>query len=289
MSFQLAARELHLTPSAVSHHIKALESYLGQTLFVRLNRGLRLTTAGTSYLSLVRDALEKIDEAGFLVRERRPTELLRIRSGPSFAEKWLLPRLPAFLVENPHIEMQIDTRSATGVFRFGEVDLEIHYGRIEGAGLIVEPLCAETILPLCSPGLLRGPNPLRSVDDLARHTLIESELAAVTWSTWLAQHRGSGLNAPRLRFDRSTLAILAAVYGMGIALEGDLLANEELLSGRLVTPFPLRDTAVSGPLRYLAIPESNVKVPIVQSFREWLHRQMQSAMHRAPVKPEENT
>src|SRR5581483_559852 len=81
MSFQLAARELHLTPSAVSHHIKALESYLGQTLFVRLNRGLRLTTAGTSYLGLVRDALEKIDEAGFLVRERRPTELLRIRSG----------------------------------------------------------------------------------------------------------------------------------------------------------------------------------------------------------------
>lgn len=277
MSFQLAARELHLTPSAVSHHIKALETYLGQPLFLRLNRGLRLTSAGSSYCGLVRHALEKIDEASFLVRERRPTAQLRIRSGPSFAEKWLVPRLPMFLLEQPHVEILIDTRSPTGEFRSREIDIEIHYGRIEGAPtLTIEPLCEETILPLCSPVLLKGPNPLRNIEDLSRHTLIESERAAITWSTWLQQHHGNAINPPRLRFDRSTLALQAAVYGLGIALEGDLLASEELVSGRLVTPFSLRDTAMREPLRYLVIPESSFKLPNVEAFREWLLRQMQT-------------
>jgi LysR family transcriptional regulator, glycine cleavage system transcriptional activator len=275
MSFQLAARELNLTPSAVSHHVKALETHLGQALFLRLNRGLRLTAAGESYCSFIRHALEKIDDAGLLIRERKPAERLRIRSGPSFAEKWLLPRLPVFLVENPHIEILIDTRSPAGDFRSREIDVEIHYGRVERAsGLIVEPLCEETILPLCSPVLLRGPIALRNIEDLARHTLIESERAAITWSTWLHQHHGTAFNAPRLRFDRSTLALQAAVYGLGIALEGDLLASEELAAGRLITPFSLRDTAVREPLRYLVIPRPSAKLPNVRTFRDWLLREM---------------
>lgn len=276
MSFQLAARELSLTPSAVSHQIKTLESHLGHSLFVRMNRSLALTPGGAHYYQFVREALQKITEGSLALQDSAPNESLTIRSGTSFAQRWLLPRLPLFLAEHPQIDFMIDTRSPRGEFRAGGVDLEIRYGRPKGSDAHVEALREETILPMCSPALVRGPNPLRDIGDLANHTLIESKLSEVTWSMWLSAQKGNTRNMRQLLFDNTSLALEAAVYGLGVALEGDFLASKELASGRLVTPFLLRDMAMRAPLRFLVIPHAKRKLHTVRSFRDWLMREMKA-------------
>jgi LysR family transcriptional regulator, glycine cleavage system transcriptional activator len=276
MSFQLAARELSLTPSAVSHQIKALETHLGRALFVRKNRALTLTPAGRNYYLFVREALQKIGEGSRALQASPPHDTLTIRTGVSFAQRWLLPRLPLFLAENPRIDLVLETRGPSDELAAGSPDLEIRYGRPKAADMHVEALREETILPLCSPSLLRGPNPLRDVADLANHTLIESKLSQVTWSMWLDARKADIGNVRQLLFDRTGLALQAAVYGMGVTLEGDFLASEELASGRLVTPFFLRDRAMRAPLRFVVIPKSKRKLHTVRSFRDWLMREMQS-------------
>src|SRR5579872_4239824 len=189
MSFQRAARELKLTPSAVSHQIHALEAHLGQALFLRLSRTLRLTQAGNNYYRYVRAAIEQLDEGSRALHDTKPRQKLCVRTGGSFAEKWLLPRLPLFLAENPHVEFLLDTRTFEGE-EPREPDMEIRYGKLNSPQFEAEPLAAETVVPLCSPALLRGPNPLREPADLAKQTLIESERSLVTWSMWLEQHHG---------------------------------------------------------------------------------------------------
>lgn len=276
MSFQLAARELNLTPSAVSHQIKALETHLSRALFVRTNRNLALTPAGRNYYIFVRDALQKIADGSRALQESPRNEILTVRSGGSFAERWLLPRLPLFLSEHPRIDLVIDTQRTIGPVRTSDIDVEIRYGRPTGSDLDVEPLREETILPLCSPMLIRGPNPLRDIADLANHTLIESKFSQITWSMWLSAQNGSIRNLRQLLFDRTNLALQAAVYGLGVALEGDFLAKEELATGRLVTPFLLRDTAMRVPLRFVVIPKAKRKLHTVRSFRDWIMREMQS-------------
>jgi len=275
MSFQFAAKEMNLTPSAVSHHIKSLELHLGHPLFLRMNRALRLTSAGAKYQTFVREALDKIDlgTTNFL-REQPIGERLFVRAGSSFTQKWLLPRLPMFLADNPHIDLLIDTRGPGGFFETEDVDIEIRYGHSDVAGLRIEPLQAERIQPLCSPALLRGSGRLRDPRDLARHTLIESVGSQVTWSKWFAEFKDIHINPPGLRFDRSSLALQAAVYGLGVALEGDFLASEELASGRLVYPMSPRRGAIRTPLRFLMIPETKFKRAGVQAFRQWLLREM---------------
>lgn len=271
MSFQLAARELSLTPSAVSHQIKTLEEHLGRPMFVRMNRALSLTPAGQGYYHFVREALQKINDASRVMEESPQNETLTIRSGISFAERWLLPRLPLFLAEHPRIDLVIDTRSEFGA---PGADLEIRYGPTKASGVHVEPLREETIQPLCSPALLRGPNALSDIRDLANHTLIESKRSIVTWAIWLSAQKATMGNKRQLLFDSTILALQAAVYGLGVALEGDFLANEELASGRLVTPFHLRDMGVKTPLRFLVIPNAKRKLKTVRSFREWLIREI---------------
>ncbi len=276
MSFQLAARELSLTPSAVSHQIKGLEEHLGRPLFVRMNRRLALTPAGRSYYTFVSDALRRIADGSRALRESPRNEVLTVRCGGSFAERWLLPRLPLFLAEHPRIDLVIQTRSAVGDFGPSGADLEIRYGRPTGSDIEVQALREDAILPMCSPILVRGPNPIRDIGDLSKHTLIESSFSQVSWSRWLREQNASIRNMRQLLFDTTSLALQAAVYGLGVALEGDFLAKEELASGRLVTPFPLRDMAIRLPLRFLVVPRSKRKLRTVQSFREWLMREMQS-------------
>ena len=270
MSFRMAAEELNITPSAVSHNIKELELHFGHTLFVRFNRSLQLTTNGTSYYRYVREALERIDIGTSQLQHVQQPETLRVRVGSSFAQKWLLPRLPVFLAEHPHIDLLIDTRGPGGFFKSDDIDIAVPYGRPERTTAIIEPLRDERIVPLCSPALLRGPNRLREPRDLAKQTLIESEGSQVRWSAWLARFKNMRINPPRLRFDRSSLALQAAVYGLGIALESEFLASEELASGRLTTPFELRSTAIEAPLRFLVIPREKLKMPKVQAFRQWI-------------------
>jgi LysR family glycine cleavage system transcriptional activator len=271
-SFLAAAKELHVTTSAISHHIKSLEAYLSTRLFMRLNRGVRLTLEGAAFFESIHEAYERIDEGTQRLLGRPQLEVLTVRTGVSFGLRWLVPRLPFFLAENPGIDLRIVTPTVVLGAQPQPADVEIRYGPVAQPGMYVEPLAEEDIVPMCSPALLKGPRALRTPEDVSRFRLIESSLNEVTWSSWLAANHIVVREFSRLRFDNILLALQAAVSGLGIVLEGDLLAGEDLVSGRLVVPPALRDYSVRRSMRTFVVPETQARSEKVRLFRDWLMR-----------------
>ena len=269
-SFLAAAEELNITTSAISHHIKALETFLSTRLFVRLNHGVRLTLDGASFFESIHEAYEHIDEGTQRLIGRPQPEVLTVRTGVSFGLRWLMPRLPFFLSENPDIDLQIVTPTASVGARLQNVDVEIRYGAVTQPGMYVEPLAEEAIVPMCSPALLKGARALRTPRDLVKFRLIESTLNDVTWSSWTSANRIALNESPRLQFDNILLALQAGVSGLGIVLEGDFLAGEDLASGRLVVPSALSDFSVRRSMRSFVVPQTQATSRKVVLFRDWL-------------------
>jgi len=270
-SFGRAADELNITKSAVSHHMKNLELFLKTPLFLRLNKGVRLTVEGATYYESIHEAYQHINHGTqrFLGSPKR--ELLTLRCGVSFGYRWLTPRLPLFLSENPGIDLRIVTPTDKFDARAEPVDVEIKYGVGNQPGMHVEPLLEENLLPMCSPALLKG-NSLREPSDLGKFRLIESELNEYSWSSWLTANHVGITEFSRLRFDNIILALQAAVSGLGVVLEGDFLATEELAAGRLVVPPALRGLVARKSLRNFIVSETQAKSERVMLFREWLFR-----------------
>jgi LysR family glycine cleavage system transcriptional activator len=234
-SFWRAADELNITKSGISHHIKALEVFLDTKLFVRLSRGVRLTVEGVTYYESIHEAYRHIDDGTQRLLGSPQRETLTVQCGVSFGYRWLTPRLPLFLSENPGIDLRILTPTAKLEDRSDAVDIEIRYGPSSEPGMHVESLFEENIVPMCSPAILKGRG-LLEPGDLSKFRLIESDLSEYSWSSWLSANRIGISDFSRLRFDNIMLALQAAVSGLGIALEGEFLASEELAAGRLVIP-----------------------------------------------------
>ncbi len=273
-SFWQAADELHITKSAVSHHIKNLEHFLRTPLFIRLSKGVRLTVEGATYFESIHEAYRHIDHGTqrFLGSPKR--DILTLRCGVSFGYRWLTPRLPLFLSEYPGIDLRVVTPTAKFDIRSDPVDVEIRYGGVSQPGMHIEPLLEENIVPMCSPSLLKGSS-LREPGDLGKFRLIESELSDFSWSSWLTANRVGITEFSRLRFDNIILALQAAVSGLGVALEGEFLASEELAAGRLVIPPALRGLTARKSLRNFIVPETQAKSEKVLLFRDWLFRMVQ--------------
>ncbi len=274
-SFWRAADELNITKSGISHHIKALENFLDTKLFVRLNRGVRLTVEGVTYYEAIHEAYRHIDDGTQRLLGSPQRETLTVQCGVSFGYRWLTPRLPLFLSENPGIDLRIVTPSAKLEDRSDAVDIEIRYGPASEPGMHVESLFEENIVPMCSPALLKGSS-LRDPGDLSKFRLIESELSEYSWSSWLSANHIGISDFSRLRFDNIMLALQAAVSGLGIALEGDFLASEELAAGRLVVPPALRGLVARKSLRHFIVPETQAYTDKVQIFRDWIFRMIDS-------------
>lgn len=270
-SFWRAAHELHITKSGISHHIKALEIFLDKKLFVRLNRGVRLTVEGVMYYESIHEAFLHIDDGTQRLLGSPQRETLTVQCGVSFGYRWLTPRLPLFLSENPGIDLRIVTPTAKLEDRSDAIDIEIRYGPASEPGMHVESLFEENIVPMCSPAILKGSS-LREPSDLSKFRLIESELSEYSWSSWLSANRIGISDFSRLQFDNIMLALQAAVSGLGIALEGDFLASEELAAGRLVVPPALRGLVARKSLRNFIVPETQAKTEKVLKFRDWLFR-----------------
>ena len=237
-SFQAAARELRLTPSAVSHQIIGLERALGVALFTRIGRGIALTTRGAHYAAKIHHVLSLFDDATrALVRDGQP-DVVAIHTPPSIASKWLLPLLPAFRAAHPGIEVRLTAAPSRAGLRWDTTDLAIQYAQAPAPASDAVALMDETIQPMCSPQVLRR-RPIRDDADLQGHVLIHSDDNAVTWQDWFASRNLAG-RAPhdRIRIDPSHVAIEAAARGLGVVLESDVLARDELASGRLVAPLP---------------------------------------------------
>ncbi|MEM5386668.1 transcriptional regulator GcvA [Paraburkholderia phymatum] len=276
-SFALAADELFVTPSAVSHQIKLLEDQLGVRLFHRVHRAVILTDTGRQYAEEVGAAFARIDRATRDIGRVAKSDILTVHATPSIATQWLMPRLARFSAMHPDIDVRLNASSAPVDLIKESVDIDIRYGarRLQPAGTMVLDLPLETIVPLCSPRLASGEHPIRSVADLKNHTLIHSEGCLVGWRDWMRLHRKVVLDITRgPRFDRSFMAISAAADGMGVCLESLLLVQRELETGTLVAPLGLEGLRVNG--YTLNLLKSRADLPKLKRFQDWLFAELET-------------
>jgi LysR family glycine cleavage system transcriptional activator len=268
-SFALAAAELHVTASAISHQVARLESQLGVRLLERSAHGVRLSAAGEQYLSRVAAALTAIGAATDDVQQGVANSLY-VHSSPSIATLWLMPRLPAFAQANPAIAMNLSAAHVHSDFALGPADLDIRYGVPRWPDLVVEPLFEERILPLASPAFIRA-HRLKRIEQLLEAPLIQSNVNVVQWTDWFSSF--SDKRPPTrfaLRFDRAQMALDAAVLGLGVALESAVIAGRHLNEGKLRPVFGF-EKAVRVKAHFVVYPARHAKRPPVEAFLAWVH------------------
>ena len=268
-SFALAAAELNLTASAISHQISRLEAQLDVRLFERSAHGVRLSPAGEHYLMHVGAALNAIATATDDLRQGIRNSLY-VHTAPSIASLWLMPRLHHFAQAYPEISLNLSAAHTPSDFALGQADIDIRYGIPQWGDLVVEPLFEEAIVPLASPAFIKA-HKLKRAEQLLDLPLIQSNVSIVQWSDWFG--RFTKLRAPdrfSLRLDRAQMSLDAATQGLGVALESAVNAGGHLADGRLKAPFGM-DQAVRVKAHFAVYPERHAKRPAVEAFLSWLH------------------
>lgn len=270
-SFSMAAVELHLTASAISHQVARLESDLGVRLFERSAHGVHLSPAGEQYLERVEGALSAMAAATEDLRKGVENSLY-VHAAPSIASLWLMPRLKSFYEAHPEISLNLSAAHTHSDFALGQADVDIRYGVPRWGDLVVEPLFEERIVPLASAGFIRQ-HRLKRVEQLLDVPLIQSNVSVVQWSDWFAQF--SSLRAPdrfSVRFDRAQMSLDAATQGLGVALESATNAEGHLREGKLKAVFGL-DKAVRVKAHFVVYPAKHAKRQPVEAFLAWIHRE----------------
>ena len=271
LSFTLAAAELNVTQTAISHQIRRLEEELGIRLFIRQNRALALTPEARDYLPGVRAAFNDLRLATDRLLRKDDDKVLTVSTLASLAAKWLLPRLTDFQEQHPGIDVRITTSTSLVDFQRDNVDAAIRYGRGQWPGLRADWLMADELFPVCSPSLLRGDKPLRRPEDLRNHALLHtSNTNSDDWRLWLT---AAGLPAdiarqPGITFDMIFMTIQAAIDGIGVAMGRTSYVQDDIAKGRLVVPFKIALPADAG--FYLVSPEGRREAPKLTAFREWV-------------------
>ena len=267
LNFRLAADELGVTHGAVAQHVRALEVRVGVKLFERLPRGLALTDDGRKYLAPVRRAFELIAHA---TEELRPQQaVLNISVTPSFATKWLVPRLGQFTDANPDVDVRVDAKQGLANFQSDGIDIAVRQGVPPfGPGLLSESLFPEEFYAVCSPCLLEGEHALRSPEDLAHHVLLHDSHGL--WPLFMEKVFAGKTkpNSRSMNFSQTSLAVDAAIAGQGVALVSDLFVADAVAAGRLCRPF---DHTIAGEIGFFVVtPRSPRKPIVVGRMREWL-------------------
>ena len=278
MSFAAAAEELNLTPSAVSYQVRSLEDRLGVDLFARLNRAIALTEAGEALYPDVREAFARMRIAVDRLSADTPANVLVVSTGPSFAAKWLSPRLFGFMDAHPEIEVRISASLKLVDFNRDGIDVGIRFGPGNYPGLEQYHLMGDEVTVLASPGFLAA-HPLQNPKDVVGQQLIIDESMAFTkqaptWTDWFA-HAGVGDagEVRGLRFNHADHAIDAAARDVGIALARTSLAQSDLAKGLLVEPFPHLRLQTSLAF-YLVMPPTARLKPKVAAFMRWIHDEL---------------
>lgn len=267
-SFKLAGNELHVTPGAISQQVKALEDVLGVQLFRRLHRSLQLTTAGEDYLPHIREAFRQISKATEELVPKQAMEAINLGVDPSFAVKWLIPRLDGFLDAHPTIEVRVQEAEDLISLNEGRVDLMILRGPRHDSGIRSDLIMHERWRPVCHPNVPTSDKPLLQPEDLQHHTLLHRQTQDA-WRQWLFR---AGVDhvvpTTRLVFSDDTLMFAALREKQGVGLALDYEVRGELESGCLVYPFDARD--IGEVSFHLLAPEGTAECPEVIDFRRWL-------------------
>jgi len=269
LSFTLAASELNVTQTAISHQIRRLEEELGIRLFIRQNRSLALTPEARDYLPGVRAAFNDLRLATDRLLRKDDDKVLTVSTIASLAAKWLLPRLTDFQETHPGIDVRITTSTSLVDFQRDNVDAAIRYGRGQWPGVRAEWLMADELFPVCSPSLLRGEKSLRTPEDLKDHVLLHTSTSD-DWRLWLT---AAGLSTsisrqPGITFDMTFMTVQAAIDGMGVAMGRTSYVQDDIAKGRLVVPFKIALPADAG--FYLVSPEGRREAPKLAAFRQWV-------------------
>jgi LysR family glycine cleavage system transcriptional activator len=265
-SLTRAAAELSVTHGAISHQVKALEDDLGVELMVRAGRGVRVTEAGERFALRVRDALDRLAEAVRETTAHVDEQRIRVTVVPSFAARWLLPRIGRFVAGHPDVDIDVRANPAMVDFAREDIDFGIRHGVGGWPDVIAEHLFDETYFPVCSPRIANGRLPARPAD-LRDYVLLRGE--GEPWVPWF---RAAGLDWPEpLRgpmFSDSSHVAQAAAEGQGIALARESLLGNDLRTGALVRLFDVR---VPSPRRFfLVYPPRLAKSGKLAAFRAWL-------------------
>jgi LysR family transcriptional regulator, glycine cleavage system transcriptional activator len=278
LSFQDAAEELNVTPTAVSHQVRRLEEFLGVQLFQRGNRTVALTEAGAELARNLHEIFTRLDQVLAHPAEQSRTTL-RISAMRSFAAKWLAPRLGAFEARHPKMTFRIEAIDRLVNFSNEEIDVGLRYGDGNYPGQYVELLMPVEIFPVCSPQLMtRTKHPLKEPADLRHHTLIHIETPVKDrglpdWPHWLKAARIKNVDASRGPvFDSSHMALEAAIAGHGVALAIAPLVQQDLESGRLVQPFSL---TLPSPFSFWIVCKRDMaNTAKIRALRKWLHEEV---------------
>ena len=281
LSLTKAAEELHVTPSALSHQIRSLENFLGLPLFERRVRSIVLTRAGERLYPGLRIAFIHIREALEAVRREGGERNLVISTPPGFTAKWLAPRLHRFSSLHPQIDARVSSSIANANFVTDGVDVAVRNMPVNAAAdpeLIMEKLVDVTLVPVCSPRFLATHGPIRSPEALKELPIIHDELLSSRpgtrgWADWLRTAGVDGVDLSRgLRFSSADHALDATIEGAGVLLAHDILAYDELRTGRLVTPFDL--TVASGRVYCFVCSRHRQEHPNVRAFRDWIRQEV---------------
>jgi LysR family glycine cleavage system transcriptional activator len=280
MSFTRAAAELCVTQAAISHQVKVLELHVGALLFRRLPRRILLTRDGQMWAKELTDVFSRLYDANRRLRApaRRDRPVVSVSVIPSFAARWLVPRLGRFLEQHPSCDVRISPTEHLVDFRAEGVDVGIRYGSGNYPGLVVEKLADDALVVVCAPPLRRK---LGSPSDLRKVELLHDDVRDA-WQRWLDLRGVSGIDATRgTVLTDSSMLVEAAVRGQGVALARWSLARDDLASGRLVLPFPRIRPLPTGLAYYVAAPRESLARPAVAAFRDWVRNEA-SELARVP-------
>jgi DNA-binding transcriptional LysR family regulator len=273
LSFTRAAHDLHLTQSAVSRQVQALEELLGVSLFMREQRKINLTGAGATYHREISIALQRIRNASLqAIATSSGSGSLHLAALPTFASKWLLPRLNDFYKKNPGILIHVHSRIGQFDLDQAGMDAAISSGDDTWPGLVSHHLMDEVLLPVISPNLRRE-HAMQSPIDIAEHLLLVVNTRSNAWFRWFGQH---GLPANRMRlgpqFELTSHVIQAVASGIGVGLLPSFLVEEELQNGTLELAFDL--PLISGYSYYLHVKPEQLILPSVTIFTRWMIEQL---------------
>jgi LysR family glycine cleavage system transcriptional activator len=281
-SFTRAAQELSLTQGAVCRQVAGLEALVGVPLFQRARRGVRLTDAGERYSRLVRRQLDALERDTQAVMAHQGGGVLELAVVPTFATRWLLPRLTALRTERPGLQVNMATRTHPFLFEDTEFDAAIYSGDPRWPGTQAHFLMRENPVPVCSPELARGP---LDAADIAALPLLQQSTRPTAWREWFAS---AGVTAPAalagMRLELFSMLSQAAGDGLGVALIPPFLIQRELAQGTLAVLNPH-----SGPGQrafHLIVPERKAGLPALAHFRDWLVGQSQGDEARQSGAPD---
>jgi LysR family glycine cleavage system transcriptional activator len=264
-SFTQAAEELHLTVSAVSHQIRALEAFYGIKLLVRSHGDVAPTRAGDVLRGVVDEFLEKLSSASRSLRSQ-PTNRLSLSAPPSLVSRWLMPKLAGFLGAHPEVDFKLHATTDLIDLEADEVDFAIRYGHGEWPGLACEELFGETVFPVASPAFLEK-RKVHSVEDLVPDMLLRDDF--FPWGHWLEQASAAQPMKPSgPLYSDSSLLLQAAEASQGVALGRSVLVEDALASGRLVR-IGSQSLKADGAY-YLVRPSAAQSTAVTEAFRSWL-------------------